>query len=48
MLMNKASPYRKYLWLLISISAFTRLLISAFTELSNDEVYYINYALFPI
>lgn len=47
MLMNKASPYRKYLWLLISISAFTRLLISAFTELSNDEVYYINYALFP-
>lgn len=47
MLMNKASTYRKHLWLLIFVSALTRLLISAFTELSNDEVYYINYALFP-
>ncbi len=35
------------LWLLLAISALARLLIAAFTELGNDEVYYINYALYP-
>jgi 4-amino-4-deoxy-L-arabinose transferase-like glycosyltransferase len=40
--------FRKYrLWLLLAVSALTRLLIAAFTELGNDEVYYINYALYP-
>lgn len=39
---------QKYrLWLLLAVSAFSRLLIAAFTELGNDEVYYINYALYP-
>jgi len=35
------------LWLLLAISALSRLLIAAFTELGNDEVYYVNYALYP-
>ncbi|MBK9357059.1 MAG: glycosyltransferase family 39 protein [Bacteroidales bacterium] len=40
--------FQKYrLWLLLAVSALTRLLIAAFTELGNDEVYYINYALYP-
>lgn len=38
---------RYRLLLLIGISAIVRLLIAAFTELGNDEVYYINYALYP-
>lgn len=39
---------RKYrLWLLLAVSALVRLLIATFTELGNDEVYYINYALYP-
>ncbi|MFH1118175.1 MAG: glycosyltransferase family 39 protein [Bacteroidota bacterium] len=43
-----ADFFRKYrLWLLLAVSALARLLIAAFTELGNDEVYYINYALYP-
>lgn len=39
---------KKYrLWILLLVSAISRLFIAAFTELGNDEVYYINYALFP-
>jgi hypothetical protein len=45
--MNKALLYKNRLWLLIFISAIVRLLIAALTELGNDEVYYINYALYP-
>lgn len=47
MLMNKVSSYRNPLWLLLAVSALTRLLTAAFTGLGNDEVYYINYALYP-
>lgn len=32
---------------LLAISSVARLLIAAFTELGNDEVYYINYAIYP-
>ena len=35
------------LWLLLVVSMLARLLIAAFTGLGNDEVYYINYALYP-
>lgn len=35
------------LWLLLGVSMLARLLIAAFIELGNDEVYYINYALYP-
>jgi 4-amino-4-deoxy-L-arabinose transferase-like glycosyltransferase len=35
------------LWLLLAVSTLVRLLIAAFTGLGNDEVYYINYALYP-
>jgi hypothetical protein len=38
---------RYRLLLLIGISAIVRLMIASFTELGNDEVYYINYALYP-
>ncbi len=37
----------KILFWLIFISTVVRGLISAFTELGNDEVYYINFALYP-
>ena len=44
----RADFFRKYrLWLLLGLSALVRLLIAATTELGNDEVYYINYALYP-
>ncbi len=44
----RADFFRKYrLWLLLGLSAVVRLLIAATTELGNDEVYYINYALYP-
>lgn len=40
--------FRKYrLWLLLFVSAVIRLFLAAYIELGNDEVYYINYALFP-
>jgi len=35
------------IWILIILSAAIRLLLAAFTELGNDEVYYVNYALYP-
>ncbi|MCK9291413.1 MAG: glycosyltransferase family 39 protein [Bacteroidales bacterium] len=35
------------LWLLLLLSAAIRLLLSAWLELSNDEVYYWTYALYP-
>ena len=37
--------YRKKLWYLIIIATLVRLLIGAFLELGNDEVYYYTYAL---
>lgn len=44
----RADFFRRYrLWLLLGLSALVRLLIAATTELGNDEVYYINYALYP-
>lgn len=43
-----AAFFRKYrLLLLLIVSAAIRLFIAAFIELGNDEVYYINYALYP-
>ncbi|MBW6490332.1 MAG: glycosyltransferase family 39 protein [Lentimicrobium sp.] len=45
--MNAAFLQKNRLFLLLAISSVARLLIAAFTELGNDEVYYINYALYP-
>jgi hypothetical protein len=45
--MVSAFLHKNRLWLLLAVSALVRLLIAAFTELGNDEVYYINYALYP-
>lgn len=45
--MNPAFLQKNRLLILLAISAIVRLLIAAFTELGNDEVYYINYALYP-
>ena len=43
-----AAFFRKYrLALLLIVSAAIRLFLAAFIELGNDEVYYINYALYP-
>lgn len=39
--------YTKPLLVLIAFSALIRALVAAFTELGNDEVYYLTYALFP-
>ena len=38
---------RKLVYWLIALSTIGRLLIAAFIELGNDEVYYLTYALFP-
>ncbi|NTW23936.1 MAG: glycosyltransferase family 39 protein, partial [Lentimicrobium sp.] len=47
-MMMIADFMQKYrLWLLLAISTVSRLMIAAYTELGNDEVYYVNYALFP-
>ena len=46
-MMTAAFLHKNRLWLLLAVSAFSRLLIAAFTELGNDEVYYVNYALYP-
>ncbi len=43
----KQIKYHKTLWLLILISTVIRLLVAAFIELGNDEVYYRLYALYP-
>lgn len=45
--MTAAFLKKHRLWLLLAFSAVIRLLVAAFTELGNDEVYYINYALYP-
>lgn len=45
--MDKTYFQTHRIWILIAVSAVIRLLIAAFTELGNDEVYYVNYALFP-
>lgn len=46
--MSSLSPHiRKRLWLLLIISALMRLFAAAWLELSNDEVYYWTYALYP-
>ena len=43
-----AAFFRKYrLPLLLIVSAAIRLFLAAFIELGNDEVYYVNYALYP-
>jgi 4-amino-4-deoxy-L-arabinose transferase-like glycosyltransferase len=47
LLMIPAFLRKNRLWLLLAVSALIRVLIAAFTELGNDEVYYINYALYP-
>jgi 4-amino-4-deoxy-L-arabinose transferase-like glycosyltransferase len=41
------TPYSRKIWYLIIIATAIRLLISGIMELSNDEVYYWTYALFP-
>ncbi len=45
--MNAALFHKHRLALLLIVSAAIRLFLAAFIELGNDEVYYINYALFP-
>lgn len=45
--MTAAFLRKNRLWLLLAVSALIRLLIAFSTLLGNDEVYYINYALFP-
>lgn len=42
---NFLSRYR--LGILLLVSAFLRLFFASYIELGNDEVYYINYALYP-
>ncbi len=45
--MNAAFFRKHRLALLLIVSAAIRLFLAAFIELGNDEVYYINYALYP-
>ena len=45
--MKTSIQYRRYLWLLIIISAAARTFIATSIELGNDEVYYRLYAIFP-
>lgn len=45
--MNAAFFYKHRLALLLIVSAVIRLFLATFIELGNDEVYYINYALYP-
>jgi hypothetical protein len=45
--MNATFSHKYRLTLLLFVSAAIRLFLAAFIELGNDEVYYINYALYP-
>jgi hypothetical protein len=45
--MNAVFFYKYRLALLLIVSTVVRLILAAFIELGNDEVYYINYALYP-
>ena len=43
----KENQIKKYLFILLSVSALIRGFLAAFVELGNDEVYYWTYAMFP-
>lgn len=45
--MKTAPNYRKYLWILILLSAMVRSFLATLLELGNDEVYYRLFALYP-
>jgi len=44
---NRTLVYKYRLQLLLTVSFIVRLILAFSVELGNDEVYYINYALFP-
>ena len=43
----KENQIKKYLFILLSVSALIRGFLAAFVEFGNDEVYYWTYAMFP-
>lgn len=44
---SRTTTYQRKMWWLIGITAITKILLSHFIELGNDEVYYYTYAIQP-